>query len=619
MYNFIVNLFEDCEYVSLLERDESNSKNAGANILLVPPNIEESPIIIKYSDLDKEIKNNPLLNGYSIKYFEMNRFINPTYNNANNIGSTNALISHTPTHFKITDAFIKKSEGMQIEFPEKKIAIFEKRVKDTPYFKKFPDLCGRVVKFFKEFKYINSENKFNLNRNDGIVFLVDKNDLTSYEEIVYNYTKDCILKYQTFEGKCNCCDNENEQLFMIDKGNMFDIGKGRKFLLRHPTRYKTNIKSNASPENFNVCEKCALQVYKFFEYIKLKKYYKFIFPTRVSIDTKDYKNYSRDSIDILKMLEVIYNNNHSNEFDYVMMMTDPKIENIEFRYVNNFEYKISNKSPNKIHKVNVKDIPMYSKLKNLSNKEKENAIIFISNNWNKKEFLREVNLLFNNTLAGSLFETDPKNLIKSLPTFIKLKIIEYKTIIRNYIYFQDASLFENKIYSKLFREIISEIIINPKLRDEMKICPNKIRFFITLYYKYIHLEPNGAYIMNNYITLFDKLEENPENINIENEFEASYCMGQIFYYLLQESKVKNTLNLFTKYTLNVHNMGSLKKRLVDVIEKYSHNEYIDTNRILHNMIKSVLAFEFKNSYEDNKIPMYTGYFDNNYLYHKKSK
>ncbi len=66
--------------------------------------------------------------------------------------------------------------------------------------------------------------------------------------------------------------------------------------------------------------------------------------------------------------------------------------------------------------------------------------------------------------------------------------------------------------------------------------------------------------------------------------------------------------------MNVHNMDILKTKLVTVLEKYSHNEYLDNNRRFHNLIVNVLAFEFKKSYEDNKIPLYTGYFDNNYLY-----
>ena len=69
-----------------------------------------------------------------------------------------------------------------------------------------------------------------------------------------------------------------------------------------------------------------------------------------------------------------------------------------------------------------------------------------------------------------------------------------------------------------------------------------------------------------------------------------------------------------QYTMNVHNMDILKTKLVTVLEKYSHNEYLDNNRRFHNLIANVLAFEFKKSYEDNKIPLYTGYFDSNYLY-----
>ena len=66
-------------------------------------------------------------------------------------------------------------------------------------------------------------------------------------------------------------------------------------------------------------------------------------------------------------------------------------------------------------------------------------------------------------------------------------------------------------------------------------------------------------------------------------------------------------------------MEVLKKRLITVLEKYSHNKYIDNNQKFHNLIKNVLSFEFSKSYEDNKIPLYTGYFDNNYLYGTKNE
>jgi hypothetical protein len=127
------------------------------------------------------------------------------------------------------------------------------------------------------------------------------------------------------------------------------------------------------------------------------------------------------------------------------------------------------------------------------------------------------------------------------------------------------------------------------------------------------METGGGDTIAKYMDLKEKMNGS-DSIDIENDFEASYCMGQVFYYLLQVYQGKNTLNLFTKYTMNVHDIDMLKKKLVSVLEKYSHNEYLDTNRKFRNMIKSVLAYEFKKSYEDNKIPLYTGYFDDNYLY-----
>ncbi len=608
MYNFIVDLFTEEEYSDLLNRDEGSSNDEKTNILVVPPNLSDSPFVIKGTDIDEEIDEKLLLDKYLFTYFKFNKFVNPTHNNANNIGTNSALMSHSPTHYKITKAFINKDDDGKnqqylngnavIKIPLNKVEAFKNSVMKTEYYNQFPELCDRVASFFRDFNTINPENSFGLEENDFIVFLVNNSDIERYLDAVNDYTIDKILKYKTFVGDCDSC-GESDQLYMLTRGNMFDLGKDRKFLLRHPTRYKTNLTSK-SPENFNICKKCAKQVYDFFEYIKKYKYYRYVFPTTLTVDTNDYRGYSSDPIGILKMLKTLYNKNRSQEFDYVMMITNPKIEDIEFIYVNNFNYNLQNEKP----PINVQDI-------SIKGKEGENT--FIENERNKSIFLRELDIIFNNTLARSLFETDPKNLIKSLHPFLKLKIIEYNAIIRNFVYFQDTSFFEDRIYSKLFREMLSELVTNPSFRDGMKIGPKKIRLFLTIYFKYLNIEPNGGDTITEYMTLKNKMKDS-EPFEIENDFEASYCMGQIFYYLLQEYKGQNKLNLFTKYTMNVHNMDILKMKLVTVLEKYSHNEYLDNNRRFHNLIANVLAFEFKKPYEDNKIPLYTGYFDNNYLY-----
>ena len=128
----------------------------------------------------------------------------------------------------------------------------------------------------------------------------------------------------------------------------------------------------------------------------------------------------------------------------------------------------------------------------------------------------------------------------------------------------------------------------------------------------------GGDVLTEYEELEEKME-NMENLKIENEFEASYFLGQLFYYLLQESNTENRLKLFTKYTLNVSDMEVLKQRLLDVLEKYSHNEYLDNNRRFHNIMKEVLAFNFNRPYNENKIAIYTGYFDENHFYGKDEK
>ncbi|GAH25910.1 unnamed protein product, partial [marine sediment metagenome] len=544
------------DYKSLLDV-EKRSKNA--RLLVVPPSDADHPFVITTNDITEQIDDNPLLGSYAEKdlltYFKMNKFINPTHNHNNSIGGMSALISHSPTHFKITKKFIVDGD---INFPIEKIENFEKLVKKEKYYDEFSEVCERAVAFLKEFDNKN----FELNENDYIVFLVANVDISGYIDLVGEYVSGKLLKYPTFEGECNCCGTRRD-LYMITQGNTFDIGKGRKYLFRHPTRWHTSLLSDTS-ENYNICEECAKQIYNFFEYIKLNKFYRYPFPTKVDVDTNDYRGYSQKPLGILKMLRRIYEKNRSEEFDYIMMTTDPSMKNVEFRYIGNFNYVI----PNENQKVDVRYIPISSTLKELKSKGKEDEITIITNRRDKGTFLSELNLIFNNTLVPSLFETDPKELIPSLHPFIKLKLIEYNSIFRNFIYFQDISLFEDCVYTKFFREMLFEMVGNSNLRDEMKLGPNKIRFFLTIYYKYVSLESNGGEIISKYIELNEKMKKNAD-VELDNEFEVSYFIGQLFYYLLRISTVKNRLDLFNKYILNVHSMDVLKKRLIDVLEKYS--------------------------------------------------
>jgi hypothetical protein len=126
--NFIVNLFKEEDYINLLEESGDTSKTEDTKILVVPPEITESPVLINKNNLSKEINENPIFSKYSQKrkelltYFNLGKFVNPTHNNSNNIGSNAALMSHSPTHYKIFDTFIDKDKkypngNFLIEFP----------------------------------------------------------------------------------------------------------------------------------------------------------------------------------------------------------------------------------------------------------------------------------------------------------------------------------------------------------------------------------------------------------------------------------------------------------------------------------------------------------------------
>ena len=114
MYNFIVNLFTENDYNTLLDESDDKSNKRKNKILIVPTNFEHSPFIINSGNLFEELDEKPLLSEYDkkelLKYFQLNKFINPTHNNSNNIGSNSAFMSHSLTHYKITNSFLKKDE-----------------------------------------------------------------------------------------------------------------------------------------------------------------------------------------------------------------------------------------------------------------------------------------------------------------------------------------------------------------------------------------------------------------------------------------------------------------------------------------------------------------------------
>lgn len=209
MYNFIVNLFNEDDYNSLLSEDSGKSKNEKSQILVVPANAEDSPFLIKYTNIGDEINDNPKFQNHFnnndplFTYFNLNHFINPTHNNSNNIGSNSALMSHSPTHYKITSSFIDKDVGGKakqysngnviIDIPEGKINAFEKSVKKITQYSQFNEIYNRVTLFLKSFNTINPENDFGLKENDFIVFLVPESEIGTYIDAVQDYTSEKIL------------------------------------------------------------------------------------------------------------------------------------------------------------------------------------------------------------------------------------------------------------------------------------------------------------------------------------------------------------------------------------------------------------------------------------------
>ncbi len=65
MHNFIVGLFTEDDYITLLGENERNSKNEKTKILVVPPNTEDPPFVIESVDDGDEIDENPPLNEYN--------------------------------------------------------------------------------------------------------------------------------------------------------------------------------------------------------------------------------------------------------------------------------------------------------------------------------------------------------------------------------------------------------------------------------------------------------------------------------------------------------------------------------------------------------------------------
>ncbi|MEM3341416.1 MAG: hypothetical protein QW728_01855 [Thermoplasmata archaeon] len=630
----------------MTEKQKKGKKKKTENIFLIPVNIgaqqgsEEKIEPIKGSKENLSEILNTHFPEIPKEYFKYERFINPTHNNSNHIASNTGLMSHSLTHFKISDTFIEQEkEGKKskksmkkyndgnpvINFNQDKIKIFKTNAMKDKWYQGYSIIIEKVTSLLYDFNKINPENKWGVSKNDILIFVVmDKKLAESYTQSVNEYVNEKMLKYPTFEGKCECCDKENTQLYMIVQGNIFDITKDRKFLLRHPTRYGSDLKAK-STQNYNICSECAKTIDNFFEFLRKRKYYRFVvpvFPEMVSASTEEYDDYSPDSKGLLSHLKRIYEKLNRNPFDYIMVLSDNKFEEIQFRYVSDFDYFLE--APAGIPHIN--ELSLYTSLKPLSQNDKETGISRITNERTKMDLLMDLNLYFNNLMMTHIF-SNVKDITLNIPSFLKQKIGEYNTVIGNCIFYQDKSLFKDHLFGRMAKEILEEVITNKKYREELKISNNKIAYYLCLYYKYIVLEEGGNKLVEQYLELSKKLEqwvkeskdENGYNeklyaLKLTTDFEASYCAGQLFYYLLQVSKVKNRVEQFSRYTFNVSNMNGLKKRLVDVLEKYSHNEYLDTNRYFQIMIKEVLNFEFKKPYDENKIALWTGYFDKNILY-----
>lgn len=592
--------------------------------------LDKTRVIIVFLDDEFEIqdveihtyaewKNSDKISQKQIQLLDCQRFIAPVgiRPSRKGFGGQYGLSTCSPLHIKLTETYI---QALLNKTDLKKIDAFANSLKESALFTFSNRLIMAIRLFFKEATYASNEKLNNLSfrnwqvdvkKNDYLIFLAKERYI---EEFILSYNKFIEqINSRTIniqKGRCFICRNTGE-LDVFPYGN-FEGEQQKHNQLFHKFNKVVNYYPNAL-----VCKECIAKIEKFFKIVTKRTLFRVPIPLNIrnsSLTTKNLIFDEEKKHKLLEKLKEIYEDNNSEPFDYVLFscsINNQGINDYQFEYIPNFNYKFKQNDVGCL------------KFNDYLDKSKVKKQIIVGNLTSDKSILvRDINEIFlpKYAMASKFFEDAGD--IKKMDAFIKLKFLQYREQIINFVFKNDSHFLDYAI-----KNLIEEILLNVTKNKELKEYysnPFNLKRLLLHYYKYeLKKAKNMKY--KSLIDMEKKVDDITKQyqsdkeviIDVKNDFEAAYIAGQIFHYLLNQSKSgKEELDLLGTYLLGVHNFEQIKEKILDLTQRYRH-EIINT-KLWSKFNEALLGYQFEdNSVRGNIVAFYTGVYANNIFYTKK--
>ena len=321
--------------------------------------------------------------------------------------------------------------------------------------------------------------------------------------------------------------------------------------------------------NLGICSKCSFQLYKFQELFLNKKRIS-IFP--LFIDTEfEKKEIQLLKVDLTKIsfkevVKEVVEESSKNIFDFYLIIYNREMGFLNFDYITGFEFYKNGKTIFEI-----------------------------------EELLNY--LFFDYKLRNNYFsaKVDTKN------SYLDNLIYRFRTQIFDFVFRAKDSLNCNDI-SEMYIQTLQR-----KLRDCYDKEKEPIAKATIKNLKKYFLKLNET-LGGDFMQTVERIKKSSKVTDLES---LSYYLGQIAYYLLNQSKKENKSHAMIEPFINVANFGILGIKLEEIFNAYKHELAFNWEK-LNTKFSQIWSFLYDNQDKefnrDLKILFYAGYFDKNIFF-----
>jgi CRISPR-associated protein Csh1 len=508
----------------------------------------------------------------------------------------------------------------QKEIIRAKIEITRKKIVDLfqSYFERANEVClhdfkkddeFEIVKTFQSYCVESSPSLLNsvieemaqLAKDDNIVILLKNIPVTQYESANANYLKSYIFNVAYFN---KVIGKETYGL-----SGYYNTAADKKPYLKHLT----------APFDVNnrISQTKALLLHTFEKFRQTKKAF-ITNPLPIFIDHSELNNEvvstikaEGNRVSFHEIIHKLYEQKKSDLGDYYLFyFLGMDIRDVDF--VSSFSYELD-------------DVRIIQ------------AIPYRQPKWDKRldnifRFENEVlQPIFNNQLVqrrrdesiAYRYFDDIDNNAKYISDTIWKLMMKYRKAFYDFIYKSRRQSVTNLIFHDIMRQGILDDIRHDEIQNgkhgKISDIYKKLNIWFSLWDFF------GKENKTNDLSMANKIEQHQERIRIvqdpksivhlETDDEFAFAVGQVIYYLLDQSKAGNKTHALLEPFLQKTNLGELKKTIANTFNAYKHEISFGKGRF-EKLSGEIMAYELNGNLKEQMPNILAGYFSSSLIYEK---